>query len=213
MYVGTGSPENTLYAISASTGAVLWKQKASNVVTSPAVENSVVYAGWGNAVHAFSAATGVPLATYHATGSVDVPTVVDGTLYFASGDKHVYAFDVSSPNDPKWSYSTDPYDIDVRTSPTVFNGVVYVGLDNGSIIALDAMNDGQRVWIYPGPQNWMRATAAAANGMIYAGWYDGHVRALRAVNGKVVLGPAGIPIYPLFLARSSKRNGLRRVSL
>ena len=47
MYVG--SYDNNVYALNASTGALLWKYTtANNVESSPAVANGVVYVGSGD---------------------------------------------------------------------------------------------------------------------------------------------------------------------
>ena len=55
MYVGTGSPDNKVYALNARTGAKLWSYTTGGEVwSSPAVANGVVYIGsYDGKVYAF----------------------------------------------------------------------------------------------------------------------------------------------------------------
>src|SRR6516225_4175990 len=63
VYLGSYGPDNSVYALNAGTGALLWKYNTgSNVYSSPAVANGVVYVGSedGN-VYALNAGTGALL--------------------------------------------------------------------------------------------------------------------------------------------------------
>ena len=64
--VYVGSDDNNVYALNASTGALLWSYTTgSTVVSSPAVANGVVYVGSSDDnVYALNASTGALLWSY-----------------------------------------------------------------------------------------------------------------------------------------------------
>jgi uncharacterized repeat protein (TIGR01451 family) len=117
-----GSDDGKVYALNASTGAVLWSFVTGRPVeSSPAVANGVVYIGSDDGkVYALNASTGGVLWSFN-TGSS--PT--DNNLSGIFGG--------------------------VRSSPALANGVVYVGSDNGNLYALNA-GTGAWLWgHYTGP--------------------------------------------------------------
>jgi len=63
VYFGSWSTDNSVYALNASTGALLWKYKTGlNVKSSPTVTNGVVYVGSDdNNVYALNAINGALL--------------------------------------------------------------------------------------------------------------------------------------------------------
>jgi outer membrane protein assembly factor BamB len=70
--VYVGSDDNKVYALKASTGALLWSYATGDYVSSsPAVANGVVYVGsWDGNVYALNANTGVLLWSYTTGGAV-----------------------------------------------------------------------------------------------------------------------------------------------
>jgi len=72
--VYVGSLDNNVYAISASTGALVWKYTTGGpVYSSPAVVNGMVYVGSGdNKVYAFDAATGHVIWQYNTGNPSDI---------------------------------------------------------------------------------------------------------------------------------------------
>jgi outer membrane protein assembly factor BamB len=84
-------------------------------------------------------------------------------------------------NKTAWNYPTDSA---VRSSPTVSNGVLYVGSFGGNVYALDAAT-GKQLWNYTtGGQVWSSATVA--NGIIYIGSNDWILYALDASSGNKI---------------------------
>jgi outer membrane protein assembly factor BamB/serine/threonine protein kinase len=71
---------------------------------------------------------------------------------------------------------------DVRSSPAVANGVVYVGSDNGKLYAFDATT-GQPKWIVS-TRNEIYSSPAVANGVVYAGSMDGKLYAFDTATGQ-----------------------------
>ena len=96
--VYVGSYDDKVYALNASTGALLWSYSTGSYVTSsPAVANGVVYAGsWDDKVYALNASTGALLWSF-TTGShvFSSPAVANGVVYAGSEDDKVYAFDLA----------------------------------------------------------------------------------------------------------------------
>ncbi len=90
VYVGSG--DYKVYALNASTGALLWSYTTSySVESSPAVANGVVYVGSFDSVdygyvYALNASTGALLWSY-ATGQVESsPAVANGLVYIGSDE-------------------------------------------------------------------------------------------------------------------------------
>jgi outer membrane protein assembly factor BamB len=141
--VYVGSMDGDVYALDASTGALLWTYSTgsqSEVTSSPAVANGVVYVGSGtysypSYVFALNASTGALLWSY-LTGNwvFSSPAVVNGVVYVGSYDGNVYALNATTGS-LVWSYTTGS---DVEDSPAVADGVLYVGSDDHNVYALNA---------------------------------------------------------------------------
>jgi outer membrane protein assembly factor BamB len=97
--VYVGSWDDNLYALNASTGALLWSYATgAPVLSSLAVANGVVYVGSDypdDKVYALNAKTGALLWSY-TTGTVEYssPAVSNGVVYLGSYDHNLYAFDL-----------------------------------------------------------------------------------------------------------------------
>ena len=84
-----GSYDHRLYALSATTGRILWSYKTGYYIySSPAIANGIVYVGSDDrSVYALDASTGAMLWSYQ-TGSyvISSPAVVNGVVYIGSID-------------------------------------------------------------------------------------------------------------------------------
>jgi outer membrane protein assembly factor BamB len=111
----------------------------TEVFSSPAAANGVVYAGSENSTfYALKASNGHQLWSYRTGGQVQCsPAVANGTVYFDSFDGNVYALRART-GVKVWSYATGGSGN--NSSPTVVNGVVYIGGGNSdpNVYALDA---------------------------------------------------------------------------
>ncbi|MDO0933617.1 PQQ-binding-like beta-propeller repeat protein [Streptomyces sp. DG2A-72] len=89
-------------------------------------------------------------------------------------------FDHNTP-DPRlrWRYTTGEA---VISSPTVVDGVVYIGSDDNNVYALDAAT-GSKQWAYA-TGNRVAAAPTVVDGVVYAGGLDNSVYALDAGTGK-----------------------------
>ena len=76
-----------------------------------------------------------------------------------------------------WKYKTGSK---VDSSPTVANGIVYVGSDDGNVYALNA-DSGTKIWNYA-TGGAIASTPAVDNGVVFVGSDDHNVYALNATS-------------------------------
>jgi outer membrane protein assembly factor BamB len=179
-----GSNDANVYAVNASTGALVWKYATGNAISfsSPAVINGVVYVGsLDNSVYAINASTGVLVWKYTTGGPVNSsPAVANGTVYIGSEDGSIYALNAST-GALSWKYTTGA--AIYASSPTVANGTVYIGSEDYNVYALNAGTGALR-WQYT-TSYYVLSTPIFANGLIYVTSGDGNTYALSASMGTV----------------------------
>lgn len=106
-----GTADGTVRAFSSSNGEVIWSYQAgpsltslepykrggSDVISSPAVADGIVYVGASDGVlHAISLADGHPIATYSLGVPIASSPVISGdTLYLGAYDGNLYAFTIA----------------------------------------------------------------------------------------------------------------------
>ena len=87
-------------------GTLIWRYRAGDLITSPAVSDGVVYAGSSdNHLYALNGLTGDVLWRFKARGRLSrpavsgnsVPVVSEGVVYAGSSDNHLYAIAGSPP--------------------------------------------------------------------------------------------------------------------
>jgi outer membrane protein assembly factor BamB len=83
-------------------------------------------------------------------------------------------------NQTLWSYQTGS----ILSSPTVAGGIVYIGLKDGKILALNASN-GAILWNYQ-TGGGVHSSPAVADNVVYFGSWDNYVYALNASTGAVL---------------------------
>jgi eukaryotic-like serine/threonine-protein kinase len=134
--VFVGARDGFLYAIDAATGQLRWRfdHKISWVNTSPAVHDTVVYAGSsdGQFVQAVHSGTGRELWRAKAGVTWSSPTVAGDVVYAGDGAGRVNAFDRRT-GDPLWSFRTGSQ---VYGSPVPAGDLVIVGSTDGGVYAL-----------------------------------------------------------------------------
>jgi outer membrane protein assembly factor BamB len=168
--------ENVLNVHNVRTVGLKWSYKTgSEVLSSPAVVNGVVYIGSddGN-FYALNASNGSKLWSYPIVAAS--PAVADGVVY-VGGLYSVYALNAHT-GAKLWSYLTQYY---VASSPAVVKGVVYVGSRDGHLYALN-VRTGSKVWSFATLP--VDSSPAVANGVVYFG--AGNVYALNASTGALL---------------------------
>jgi outer membrane protein assembly factor BamB len=222
VYVGSGDGKFYAFSATGTSGcsgtpiscSPLWVATTGGPVrSSPAVVNGVVYVTSDDAkLYAFDAAgtsncSGIPktcnplwtASTGESGGSYSAPTVSGGVVYVGSIDDDLYAFDASGVTNcsgtpktcsPLWTANTGQ---SIVSSPSVANGVVYVGIgeslfSSGAVDAYDAagVNNCSGTPKTCSPL-WADTTAmgaesspAVTNGVLYDGTLDGHLYAFDA---------------------------------
>lgn len=210
VYVGSG--DGKLYAFdergqesctgSPRTCAPLWTAAANTFISSPAVANGVVYIGsFDKKLYAYDAAgtagcsgtpkTCAPLwsGTANDPTSASSPAVANGVVYISAG-RNLYAFDAGGSTgcsgtpkacQPLWTAAAGGGDFNF-SSPTIANGVVYIGSTDGNLYAFDAggatgcsgtPKTCQPLWTTAatgGPMSF--SSPAVANGRVYVGASD-----------------------------------------
>jgi outer membrane protein assembly factor BamB len=135
------TPTQDLFAVSARDGRLLWTSYAMRNFSneSAAAGGGLVYIGSSggdlNAYRASGCAGNLchPVWTYTASGFVSAPALAAASVYI-DADK-LYALDAASGR-LRWSADTGgPVNV---ASPTVANGVVFTGTNNGKLLAFRA---------------------------------------------------------------------------
>ncbi|MDH7511014.1 MAG: PQQ-binding-like beta-propeller repeat protein [Methanolinea sp.] len=179
--VYSGSNDKNLYALNASTGALLWQYTTERAFSSsPAVAGGVVYAGntEGN-LYALDAGTGALLWTFAAGSEVaSSPAVARGAVYIAGRDGTLCALNATS-GDLLWTYATGKET--VSSSPAVSGNTVYFRGGDGTLHALDA-STGVPLWTAPAGAPG-ESGPAVAGGRVFIGDGNGTVSALDASDG------------------------------
>jgi outer membrane protein assembly factor BamB len=179
VYVGAGA-DHSLYALSESTGALLWKAETGGFVDStPAVTGGLVLVGSGDGrLYAFRTRDG-SLAWSAAAGSeiLSSPAVSDGVAYVGSDDGAVYAY-AAADGTLLWRAALGGV---IDAAPSVAYGSVFLGSTSGTFFALDAATGAVR-WSYSGGGQ-ITGSAAIRHGAVYAGSTNGSLFALDATTG------------------------------
>jgi outer membrane protein assembly factor BamB len=208
-----GSDDGNVYAVDASSGRQRWQFKSGGPVPStPAVAGSQVFvASYDGKLYALDAATGDLRWKFATEGErrfeakglhgmqprqqtfadpfdvyLSSPVVVGASVYFGSGDGHVYALDTGT-GALRWKFRTDNV---VHASPAVADGLVYVGSWDGRLYALDAATGAERWRFQAGVdplmfnQQGFQSSPAVANGIVYVGCRDSNLYALDAKTGQ-----------------------------
>jgi outer membrane protein assembly factor BamB len=193
------SEDHKLYALSSTTGELLWSSFTAMKYTrsddhyydysSPAVARGVVYIGSGEKdLYAFNAATGKLLWTATTGKAVlSSPAVSHGIVYVGSA-ADLYAFNAETGK-TFWSVPASNFSFyAINASPAVANGMVYIGAFDYRVHAFDAIT-GNNTWSSvetPGTGVFTNHAPAVANGRVYVGTGDPALYAFDAATGKRV---------------------------
>jgi eukaryotic-like serine/threonine-protein kinase len=194
-----------VYASTApSLKSVRWRFHAGgSLISSPVVSGGMVYVGSNDGnLYAVRQEDGRLLWQYATQGAVtSSPAVSNGAVYVASTDGYVYAVD-SQTGTLRWRFKTagerrysapgihgikpagkmmaDPFDMFI-SSPTIADGVVYIGSGDHSVYAINADTGAMRWRFATGDV--VHATPAVAGGALYIGSWDRNFYALDAATG------------------------------
>ena len=199
----------TFAALSARDGHLLWsrrfganaklawgRESGDVYVSSPTLAGNsfIVGSGDGN-VYSLDAATGDIRWQFRTNGRVrSTPAVSGGVVYAGSFDGSVYAIDLTSGKQ-HWRFDTEGRQLEsakfgydrrsIQSSPSIADGVVYVGSRDGHLYAIDATT-GKARWSYAhDATSWSIASPAVRDGVVYDASSDAlFVHALDRSSGK-----------------------------
>lgn len=148
-----GSNDGFLYAVELTSGREKWKIRlGGEVSSSPAIAGDRVVVLGG-----------------------------DGVLHALRIDDGSALWTLATGADVP--FGSDPRNFDLWvSSPTIADGVIYVGGGDGRVHAVD-LATGQARWSQA-TQHRVRSTPAVVDGAVYVGSFDGHVYALDAETGE-----------------------------
>jgi outer membrane protein assembly factor BamB len=114
------------------------------------------------------------------------PVVAGGSVYFGSGDGHVYALDAAT-GALNWKFRTGDV---VHASPAYADGVVYFGSWDSYFYAVDAKTGAEK-WRFHGGEDpvihnqvGFQSSPAVVNGVVYTGCRDSKLYAIDAATGR-----------------------------
>lgn len=163
--VYVGSADGHLYALGRSDGAVKWKFATRGPVhSSPAVHNGMVIA---------SSIDGNVYA-------VDANTGQQRWVFATRGERRFTAPGIHGAI-PRTERMPDPFDV-FLSSPTIADGVVYIGSGDQHVYALDAAT-GARRWAFA-TGDVIHSAPAVSGGVVYIGSWDRNLYALDAATGR-----------------------------
>ncbi len=177
--VFVASYDNYVYAIDEYSGQQKWAFYTGSVIfSSPAVSNGIVYVGSrnGGIMYALNEQTGSEIwgrgyLNYFIAAS---PAVADGKVFYSSWcsascfqNGQFVALDAAT-GAVAWSNATLP-SAPLSSTPAVDSGLVFFGLDDGSVTALNETT-GKQVWrVIPGGASTIRNAPTIAYGRVYIG--------------------------------------------
>ncbi len=133
--------QKQLYAFEAKTGKEQWRTKGENGFgTSPVLANGFICVGGRSKLSAIELSKGEEKWAFNTSGNIIASPAVSGGLLFLCIDRSdssgLRAIDTATGKE-KWSGDTTVNQI--RSSPTVSNGYIYVGSQNRKLFACDAI--------------------------------------------------------------------------
>jgi outer membrane protein assembly factor BamB len=189
---------STLFAIDAASGKEIWSfapPTAALHVSAPTVAGGRVFEAFGDGmVRAFDARRGTVLWSTRIRGlfsPLNALAYTDGSLLVLDATGALYDFDATT-GDRRWDFQFRPTCL--RGAPLVAGGSVYVGLDDGTVAAVQ-LGSGRQVWSTALPGGSVGGLAAGGGMLIapYAGEGGGLIgfqhsdRALEDIESPTVL--------------------------
>jgi len=186
LYVGDWN--GGVWALNASTGAVLWKYR-----TGGAVKGGLAFAGgrlylgsYDGHVYCLSDSgrlvwrASAQARLYGGSTFYATPAVAYGRVYLGSTDGRVYSFGAATGK-LRWSYNTGSY---VYASPAVWRRLVFAGSYDGTFYAFDAATGDVR-WRFAVGEK-ISGSATVIGGVVYFATLQKRTYALDATTGKLL---------------------------
>lgn len=173
-YVYTGGANGGIYAHDIHSGEEQWSEQTGGPIeSSPTRLDDLVYVPSEDGfLYALDAETGDEEWAYEVGYPVaTAPTVVDGIVYVGDNPREsgvegwVHAIDAET-GDEEWTF--EDADLWFNSSPTVADGMVFIGNDDGTVYALD-VDSGSIEWTFTDPQEQVISATTYHDGVVYVG--------------------------------------------
>jgi outer membrane protein assembly factor BamB len=181
------STDGYLYALSQSTGAVIWRSRVGNYLTdsTPALEGQTLFvAAHGTTIEALNAQTGVLYWTFAISERIEAPPLVFGTRVLVASRTTLWTLNAADGS-LLWKFHRGAVSWPTTGVPAVAGDTVYVGLGSDNHLwALD-LATGQIIW---GFDTGDRITSAPLvnGGIVYIATWHGEIFALDRVHGTML---------------------------
>lgn len=198
---------NTVHAVDRRTGRRAWTVRTGAdlplawghegwdyLLASPVLWEGTILVGSGDGhLYALEPADGGQRWRFATAGRIrSAPAVVDGIAYIGSGDGLVYGVDARSGQEV-WRFRTAGADMDaaafgfdrtqIQSSPTVADGLLYIGSRDASLYAID-LETGTVRWRAEDGSAWVVDSPALVGGTLFSGRSSsGRFRAYEAATG------------------------------
>ena len=189
VYYPSNYGSDSLYALDAATGELIWKYRTGHTDDAVTVKNGYLFTA-SDSLLCLDALTGDRIWGTSAAGwHGSTPAVVDGRVYCGQSEYYnsfVYCFDAATGAEI-WSEMLSGYMVSCMT---VWNGMVFVPTfwsDNETpLYALDA-NTGSIIWENSdGFEGYWDSSPVIVDSLIYINGEDGKTRAIDAITGTTV---------------------------
>jgi outer membrane protein assembly factor BamB len=182
-YVRNDDTSESLYALSATTGAVVWQNRMGSDGDVPTIANGVLYGDNGGGISAVDPHTGTSIWSYFRDGGgSSSPTVSDGRVYSADAQGFAYALDARTGS-LVWESEVGGLPDTPTSMPAVVNGIAYYGAYDNNVYALNAQT-GTLLWKYA--TGGFPASPAVFKSVVYVGSGDKNLYALDALTGALL---------------------------
>ncbi|RJX43669.1 hypothetical protein DM826_05300 [Halonotius aquaticus] len=185
--LGVTSIVSSNTAAAADPGTQLWSfETEGSIESSPTIVDGTVFVGCnGSAYHsessfksgsfyAVNAETGQEEWSFEAGQGFDSSaTVADGRVFFGSFDDNLYALDTETGR-KEWVFDAHG----IGSSPTVFEGTVFIGSYN-NLYAVDA-ETGDQEWVF---ETDIASSPTVSSGTVFVGSGDNNLYAVDAETG------------------------------
>jgi outer membrane protein assembly factor BamB len=182
-----GASNGTIYALSATDGALLWKRTPSpgfKLYSSPAVAYGYVFIGSEDGrVYALNVTTGEIMYNITTDDSVySSPAIAGDKVFIGSRDKKVHAFYVNGTS----LWMSTELDGGIYSSPAISAGKVFVATSNGSLYALCDTNGTIKWRTNLATNTIIYSSPAIAYNRIFIGSTDNKIYALDTESGSIL---------------------------
>jgi outer membrane protein assembly factor BamB len=185
-YVYIGSGDENFYCLLALTGTKAWSfSTRGDIESTPTMVGGSIYIGSSDQrMYSLDPFSGTMKWNALAQGAVlSSPACSNGAVFFASYAGYVIRADTTTGHED-WNVELNGSKQLLFSSPTVVNGLLYVGGQDHNLYALDPAT-GTRVWAAP-TDDTINSSPAVSNGVVYVGCSDWHMYAFNAATGALI---------------------------